>query len=115
MTSVLNLSGLNYQSGNPLGRIVRALRLELDEVKRDLLELRMASVGMTLTPGSSGVPGAPGPAGPPGPPGPAGAPGPAGPAGPAGPKGDTGPMTYVALPPSAMAAATASLAASASE
>ena len=112
MTSVLNLSGLNYQSGNPLGRIVRALRLELDEVKRDLLELRMASVGMPLTAGSAGVPGAPGPAGPPGPPGPPGAPGPAGPAG---PKGDTGPMTYVALPPSAMAAATASLTAAASE
>lgn len=102
MSSVLNLSGINYQNGNPLGKIVRALRSELDSLKDEVRELRVLAA---LGPSGSGS------QGPPGPPGAPGAPGPAGPAGPQGPAGPPGAMTYVALPPAAMAQAQAQAAA----
>jgi len=87
MSSVLNLSGLNYQRGNPLGGVVRTLQNEIAELKKQVADLKANGVG------GAGVAGPPGPAGPQGPAGPAG------PAGPPGPKGDPGPMTYIAMPP----------------
>jgi len=112
MTSVLNASGLNYQNGNPIGRLVRQLRVELDEVKELVAQLRATSVRGPVG-AVAGPPGPPGPAGPTGPAGANGADGVAGPAGPAGPQGlqglqgPAGAMTYVALPPAAMASAVA--------
>ncbi len=91
-------SGLNYLGGNPLGRKVRTLETEVEELKKAIAELKATGGGS----GGAGVQGPPGPAGPAGPAGPQGPPGPAGAAGPAGPKGDTGPagpMTYIAMPP----------------
>jgi pyruvate dehydrogenase E2 component (dihydrolipoamide acetyltransferase) len=88
MSSVLNLSGLNYQRGNPLGREVRSLQADVAELKKQLAALKAGGVGSTPTV----VQGPPGPAGPAGPPGP---PGPAGPA---------GPMAYIAMPPQYAAA-----------
>ncbi len=93
------MSGLNYQGGNPLGRKVRTLESEVEELKK-----AVGALTLKLSQGGGGGAGAPGVAGPPGPPGPAGPAGPAGPkgdTGPAGPKGDTGPadpMTYIAMP-----------------
>jgi hypothetical protein len=91
MSSVLNLSGLNYQRGNPLGREVRALQADIVELKKQIAELKAKGVGSSATP--TVVQGPPGPAGPMGPPGP---PGPAGPA---------GPMAYIAMPQHMMAPA----------
>ncbi len=95
MSSILNLSGLNYQRGNPLGREVRNLQADVAELKKQLIALKENGVGSQ----PQVVQGPPGPAGPPGPQGPAG------PAGPAGPQGPAGQMAYVALPPHLMGAA----------
>ncbi len=84
MSSVLNLSGLNYQRGNPLGREIRALKTEVDELKKQIAALKAGGVG-SATP--MVVQGPPGPAGP------------QGPAGPTGPTGPAGPMAYIAMPP----------------
>jgi hypothetical protein len=91
-------SGLNYLGGNPLGRKVRTLEAEVEELKKAIAQLKAGGGGGS----GSGVQGPPGPAGPAGPQGPQGPPGPSGGVGPAGPKGDTGPagpMTYIAMPP----------------
>lgn len=107
MTSVLFPPGSQYQSGNPLGREVRLLKIEIDNLKKTIAELKANGVG-----GSTSVV-----AGPPGPAGPMGPAGPAGPMGPAGPKGDTGekgdkgdvgPMTYIAMPAGVMPTPTSS-------
>lgn len=87
MSSVLNLSGLNYQRGNPLGRELRALQSEIADLKKEIAMLKAHGVGAATV-----VQGPPGPAGP------AGPEGPAGPAGPQGPTGPAGPMTYIAMP-----------------
>ena len=97
MTSVLFPSGSQYQSGNPLGREVRLLKTEIDNLKKTISELKANGGGAN----TSAVAGPPGPAGPAGPVGPAGPKGDVGPTGPAGPKGDVGPagpMTYIAMP-----------------
>ena len=110
MTSVLNGGGINYQNGNPLGRIVKNLRTELDGMKDEMRELRVLLALSSRGSGAGGAQGAigpPGPPGPPGPAGPAGADGAPGPVGPQGPAGPAGAMTYVALPPAAMAQAQA--------
>ncbi len=95
MSSVTSLN--TYMGGNPLGAKVRTLEREVVELRKAIEELKKGGAG-----------GAPvmGPTGPPGPPG---LPGPVGPAGPA------GPMAYVALPPSALVAATAPAPAAAPE
>jgi hypothetical protein len=82
MSSVLNLSGLNFQRSNPLRREILALQADIVELKKIVVQLAQGGVagGATATP----VMGPPGPAGPPGPPGPEG------PAGPAGPSGQPG-------------------------
>jgi len=99
MTSVLFPPGSQYQSGNPLGREVRMLKTEVENLKKAIAELKANSGSV-----SSGGPGTPGPQGPPGPAGPQGPSGPQGPAGPQGEKGDTGPagpLTYIAMPQTA--------------
>ena len=90
MSSVLNLSGLNFQAGNPVRREIQQMRRELDEMKK-----LVASGALSANAPASTVAG---PAGPPGPPGPAGPAGAAGPAGPAGPVGPAGPLAYIAMP-----------------
>ena len=99
MTSVLFPPGSQYQSGNPLGREVRLLKTEVENLKKTIAELKANSASVLL--GGSTGPGTPGPQGPPGPPGPTGPQGPAGPQGPQGLKGDVGPagpLTYIAMP-----------------
>uniref|UniRef100_A0A6C0IFI8 Collagen triple helix containing protein n=1 Tax=viral metagenome TaxID=1070528 RepID=A0A6C0IFI8_9ZZZZ len=93
MTSVLFPPGSQYQSGNPLGREVRMLKIEVENLKKAIAELKATFVN----PGSlsSGTPGLQGPPGPPGPPGPQGQKGEKGDTGPAGP---AGPLTYIAMP-----------------
>ena len=94
MTSVLFPSGSQYQSGNPLGREVRLLKTEVENLKKVIAELK--ANGPSNVVGAVGAVGAVGPAGPPGV---------QGPAGPKGDKGDTGPagpMTYIAMPASAL-------------
>ena len=71
MTSVLYSSGLNYQGGNPIGREVRALKVEVENLKKEIALLKVGGTN-TATP-VSGPPGPPGPPGPVGPVGPAGA------------------------------------------
>ena len=86
MSSVLNLSGLNYSRGqNPLGRTIRALEAEVATLKKEMAALKAGGVGSSSTP--TVIQGPPGPAGP------------AGPAGPTGPTGPAGPMAYIAMPP----------------
>lgn len=100
MSSVLFPPGSQFQSGNPLGREVRLLKIEVENLKKTISELKEKGVSS-----GNSVMGPPGPAGPQGPKGETGLPGPAGPQGPPGPqgpKGDTGPagpMTYIAMPP----------------
>ncbi len=91
MTSVLYSSGLNYQGGNPIGREVRALKAEVDALKKSIIELKAGGVGAAATP-VAGPPGPPGPPGPVGPAGPAGAPGTPGTNGMDGVEGPVGPM-----------------------
>lgn len=95
MSSVLNLSGLNYSRGqNPLGRTIRALEAEVATLKKEVAALKAGGVGTSATPTVIQGP-----------------PGPAGPAGPTGPTGPAGPMAYIAMPPQfAAAAAPASVA-----
>jgi hypothetical protein len=120
MTSVLSMSGLNYQGGNPLRNMIEGLRRDIDALKK-VTEEQAATIAAMSSAASTAsvVAGPPGPAGPEGPAGrdgregPAGRDGregPAGPAGPAGPQGaagadgaagpqgPAGPMTYIALP-----------------
>ena len=81
MTSVLNLSGLNYQNGNPLRREILSIKAEIEGLRKEIATLkffRPVTAGATTT-----VAGPPGPMGP------------AGPKGDKGEKGDAGPITYV--------------------
>ncbi len=86
MSSVLNLSGLNYQRSNPLRREILALQADIVELKKIVVSLAQGGVGAAATP----VVGPPGPAGPPGPPGPEGQMGPPGPSGQPGAPGAPG-------------------------
>ena len=122
MTSVLSMSGLNYQGGNPLRIMIEGLRRDIDALKK-VTEDQAATIaalssgsGTAATAGPAGPPGPAGPAGPEGPAGrdgregpagrdgrdgaagPQGAAGAAGADGAAGPQGPAGPMTYIALP-----------------
>jgi hypothetical protein len=78
MSSVLNLSGLNYQRGNPLGREIRAIKEEISELKKQIQALVSGGLSMGTPQVIQGPPG---------------------PMGPKGDKGDKGEMVYVALPP----------------
>ena len=119
MTSVLSMSGLNYQGGNPLRNMIEGLRRDIDALKKVTEEQAATIAALSSGPASAGVAGPPGPAGPAGPEGPAGRDGREGPAGrdgrdgaagpqgaagaagadgAAGPQGPAGPMTYIALP-----------------
>ena len=95
MSSVLNLSGLNFQAGNPVRREIQQMRREIDELKKQML------AGGSNAPASTVA----GPPGPPGPAGPAGLAGPAGPAGATGAVGPAGPLAYIAMPNPPMAVA----------
>ena len=108
MSSVLNLSGLNYQRGNPLRREILSIQAELSALKKMIVTLQMNGGGTRSEP-SAGIAGPQGPAGPAGPAGPQG---PAGPAGAQGAQGIQGQMTYVALPPNMMPQAQAQSASS---
>ena len=93
MTSVLNLSGLNYQNGNPLRREILSIKAEIEGLRKEIATLKFfrpvtAAVGTAVA----------------GPPGPAGPAGPQGPPGPKGDKGDKGEITYVMAAPSPAAA-----------
>jgi hypothetical protein len=44
MTSLLNQSGLNYQNGNPLGRKVRALEAEVENLRKEMNALKAGGV-----------------------------------------------------------------------
>uniref|UniRef100_A0A6C0L5Q1 Collagen triple helix containing protein n=1 Tax=viral metagenome TaxID=1070528 RepID=A0A6C0L5Q1_9ZZZZ len=117
MTSVLSMSGLNYQGGNPLRNMIEGLRRDIDALKKVTEEQAATIAALSSSSGpASVVAGPPGPEGPAGRDGregpagrdgregPAGAAGPQGPAGAAGadgaagPQGPAGPMTYIALP-----------------
>ena len=102
MSSVLNLSGLNYGRGNPIGNQLRALQNEVAELKKVVAMLSKNGPAAGATPQVI--------QGPPGPAGPAGPPGPQGPQGPPGPQGQ---MAYVAMPPHLMAGYSAPAAAAA--
>jgi hypothetical protein len=104
MTSVLNLSGLNYQRGNPLGREVRNLQAEVAELKKQIELIK--SVGLGTTQVVQGPPGPQGPQGPQGPSGPQGAQGEKGDKGDKGDQGPQGPMTYITMPPGGFPQAT---------
>jgi hypothetical protein len=41
MTSVLFQSGLNYQNGNPIGREVRAVKSDIEELKKQIVQLKL--------------------------------------------------------------------------
>ena len=116
MSSVLTMSGLNYQGANPLRGMIEGLRKDVDALKKLTDEQAVTIAALTSATGagpSAGVPGPPGPAGVDGrdgregpagrdgregPQGPAGVAGPQGADGAAGPQGVAGPMTYIALP-----------------
>ena len=106
MSSVLNLSGLNYQAGNPVRREIQLMRRDFDLLKKNFDELKAQVASGTLSTGTPASTVA-GPPGPPGPPGPAGPAGPAGPVGPVGPVGPAGPLAYIAMPSPPPAAAPA--------
>ena len=93
MTSVLFPTGSQYQSGNPLGREVRMLKTEVENLKKAIAELKANSGSI-----SSGGPSTPGPQGPAGPQGPQGQKGEKGEKGDVGPAGPAGPLTYIAMP-----------------
>jgi hypothetical protein len=99
MTSVTNSSGLNYQNGmNPLGRKVRSLESDVETLKKEFAALKAL--------GGSGVTASSGPSvGVPGPPGPKGERGERGEKGEKGDAGAAGPMTYIAVPQSALQSA----------
>jgi hypothetical protein len=40
MSSVLNLSGLNYQAGNPVRREIQLMRRDYEQLKKDFDELK---------------------------------------------------------------------------
>jgi hypothetical protein len=84
MSSVLNLSGLNYQRGNPLGREIRSLQADVAELKKQIQLIKSVGLGTTQV--------VQGPQGPPG------EKGDKGDRGEKGEKGDQGPMTYIAMP-----------------
>jgi hypothetical protein len=86
MTSVLNLSGLNYQNGNPLRREILSMKAEIEGLRKEIATLKF------FRPSTAGAAVA-------GPPGPAGPAGPQGPPGPKGDKGDKGDITYVMAAP----------------
>jgi hypothetical protein len=92
MSSVLNLSGLNYNGRNSLGNKIRAMESEIAEMRKTIAQLKSGVGVASATP--QVIQGPPGPAGP------------AGPAGPTGPTGPAGPMAYIAMPPQFAAAAT---------
>jgi hypothetical protein len=99
MTSVTNSSGLNYQNGmNPLGRKVRSLESDVETLKKEFAALKALGGGsVTASSGPSvGVPG---------PPGPKGERGERGEKGEKGDAGAAGPMTYIAVPQSALQSA----------
>lgn len=103
MSSILNLSGLNYGAGNPLRREILTLKRDIAELQSTISSMAAVTTvaGLPGPPGPPGQDGAPGPAGRDGLPGPAGRdglPGPAGRDGAPGPAGPAGPMTYIALP-----------------
>jgi hypothetical protein len=81
MTSVLNLSGLNYQNGNPLRREILSIKAEIEGLRKEIATLKFFRP-ITASP-TTAVAGPPGPAGP------------VGPVGPKGDKGDKGEITYV--------------------
>jgi hypothetical protein len=87
MTSVLNLSGLNYQNGNPLRREIQALKNDIEGLRKEIATLKFFRPATAAATGA-GVAGPPGPMGPPGP------------QGPKGDKGDKGDITYVMAAPS---------------
>jgi hypothetical protein len=96
MTSVLNLSGLNYQNGNPLRREILSIKAEIEGLRKEIATLkffRPVTAGATTTVA--------------GPPGPAGPAGPKGDKGEKGEKGDAGPITYVMAAPAPAPAAAA--------
>jgi len=95
MTSVLNLSGLNYQNGNPLRREILSIKAEIEGLRKEIATLKFFR---PMTAGAAVA----------GPPGPVGPVGPAGPPGPKGDKGDKGEITYVMAAPSPAPAPTAS-------
>ena len=99
MSSVLNLSGLNYQGVNPVRREFQILRNEIAELKK---QMAIVATQSSVTPGAAGAAGAVGPAGPAGA---AGAAGPAGPQGLVGPVGPPGPLAYIAMPSNMIPAA----------
>jgi len=84
MTSVLNLSGLNYQNGNPLRREILSIKAEIEGLRKEIATLKFFR---PMTAGAAVA-------------GPHGPVGPAGPPGPKGDKGDKGEITYVMAAPS---------------
>ena len=49
MTSVLNLSGLNYGRGNPLGNQLRNVQNEIAELKKEIASKKQALRDVTKT------------------------------------------------------------------
>ena len=91
MSSVAN--GNNYFGFNPAGRKIRLLEAAVEQLRKELDELKKSAPGL-----GSGS-GAAGPAGPAGVAGPKGDKGDTGPAGADGAVGPAGPLTYIAVPP----------------
>ena len=66
MSSVLNLSGLNFQNGNPVRRELQLLRRDFEQLKKEFDELKaqVASGSISSSTPATVVVGPPGPAGP---------------------------------------------------